>query len=336
MADDMTNVLWTNSDWMADARAWITGRLAERSIAQTGEWTQPHVRAWATAIRVPTDRGPMWFKATTPVLAHESRVTTFLSTISGGRTPEVIDSDPERNWLLMADGGVTLRSLFNGSEDAKRLHELVKVYAGLQRDMVPHVESILEMGAPDCRLANFPGLFQAMIEQPDVLLVGQEGGLSRDEELRLQQFGPCVVAMCEELSGFGIPETIQHDDLHSNNVLVNDGRTLVFDWGDCSVSHPFLSLLILLGGAARDLKCEIDDQKVRELRQAYLDVWELSISHAESSRACAIAEVLASISRALTWNRLAVGIPDTMPAEYADYVPFRMRMVLAAYDALTA
>ena len=47
---------------------------------------------------------------------------------------------------------------------------------------------------------------------------------------------------------FGIPETIQHDDLHDGQVFVQDGRYLLLDWGDACVSHPFFTLAVTLDG----------------------------------------------------------------------------------------
>jgi aminoglycoside phosphotransferase (APT) family kinase protein len=47
-----------------------------------------------------------------------------------------------------------------------------------------------------------------------------------------------------ELAAHGVPETVQHDDLHTANVDAKGGRLRLLDWGDASVSHPFASLLV--------------------------------------------------------------------------------------------
>ena len=60
---------------------------------------------------------------------------------------------------------------------------------------------------------------------------------------------PEYAERCELLAAFGIPETIQHDDLHDGNVFVRDGRNLFFDWGDSCVSHPFHTLVVTLRGS---------------------------------------------------------------------------------------
>ena len=53
---------------------------------------------------------------------------------------------------------------------------------------------------------------------------------------------------CAELGAAGIPETIQHDDLHDAQVFVRDDRYLLLDWGDACISHPFFSLAVTLDG----------------------------------------------------------------------------------------
>ncbi len=78
--------------------------------------------------------------------------------------------------------------------------------------------------------------------------------------------------MCEELAGYGLPETIQHDDFHDGQVFVRDGRYLLLDWGDACVSHPFFTLAVTLVG---DLSWGLDDIQgsvdVEPFRDAYLD-----------------------------------------------------------------
>ncbi len=59
---------------------------------------------------------------------------------------------------------------------------------------------------------------------------------------------PRVGEMCDELAGYGLPETIQHDDFHDGQVFVRDGRYLLLDWGDACVSHPFFTLSVTLEG----------------------------------------------------------------------------------------
>jgi hypothetical protein len=83
-----------------------------------------------------------------------------------------------------------------------------------------------------------------------------------------------VRAGCERLAAFGVPETIQHDDLHDAQVFVRDGRILVTDWGDAVISHPFFSMSVTLQGV---IAWGVDDVEGSEdtapYAAAYLEPW---------------------------------------------------------------
>ncbi len=59
----------------------------------------------------------------------------------------------------------------------------------------------------------------------------------------MRALAPRFRTLCDQLAAFGVPETIQHDDLHMANVYVEAGRFRVVDWGDTSISHPVASLV---------------------------------------------------------------------------------------------
>ena len=78
-------------------------------------------------------------------------------------------------------------------------------------------------------------------------------------------------ALCDELAGYGIPETIQHDDFHDGQVYVRDDRYSLLDWGDACVSHPFFTLSVTLEGVLAwgldDVEGSVD---IEPFRDAYL------------------------------------------------------------------
>ena len=97
-----------------------------------------------------------------------------------------------------------------------------------------------------------------IVEQPD------------EERRRLEASLPWVREACEELAAAGIPETIQHDDLHDAQVFVRDGRYLLLDWGDACVSHPFFSLAVTLDGV---IAWGVDDVEGSEPTEPYRDAY---------------------------------------------------------------
>jgi hypothetical protein len=153
---------WTDPAWLAEAEAWI-----RRHVAPTGEIEQPHVRPWATALRVPTADGVVWFKASAPEVAHEGPVVQLLAARRPDLVPPLLALDRERAWMLSADGGTRLRELVESERDLSRWLDVLPAYAALQRDAAVDVDAFLAAGVPDCRLAALPGLYRGLAERLD-------------------------------------------------------------------------------------------------------------------------------------------------------------------------
>ena len=68
----------------------------------------------------------------------------------------------------------------------------------------------------------------------------------------------------------GLPETIQHDDLHDAQIFVRDDRYLLLDWGDACVSHPFFTLAVTLDGV---IAWGVDDVEASEPTEPYRDAY---------------------------------------------------------------
>jgi hypothetical protein len=250
---------WTNPDWLAEATTWICQRAEV-----VGEIEQPHVRSWSTVLRVPTTEGDLYFKAVTAIRRFEAPLTGLLAELQPGRVPEVVAVDAERGWMLMRDGGSRLRELVETRADLHHWERLLPDYADLQIEIAFLAENLVALGVHDERLAILPGHFRE-------LLATRPKGLTADEHQRLIDAVPLVDDMCRELAAHGIPETIQHDDLHDGQVFVRDGGYRFFDWGDSCVSHPFHSLTVILRQVARKLDLEPGGSELRRLRDAYLE-----------------------------------------------------------------
>ncbi len=226
---------WQEPDFLAGAHGWIEGELARVGLERVGEIEQPHVRPWATVLRVPTDGGDAWFKANADELRHEAALVSVLAARRPDVVPPLLAVDLERGWMLMADAGVRMRELQTEERDLSRWLDVLPLYAGVQIDLAGDVDGLLELGVPDLRLAALPERYERFVHEVDV-------------EQRFRDAVPRVRELAEELAAFGLPETIQHDDFHDAQVFVRDGRYLLMDWGDACVSHPFFTLSVTLEG----------------------------------------------------------------------------------------
>lgn len=250
---------WEDPAWIATAHAWIADRLDDLGLTRTGEIEQPHVRTWSTVMRVPTDAGDVWFKATAPALAHEAPLVAILAERRPDVVPPLLAWDAATGWMLMSDAGTMLRNVEPEESWLDGWHDVLPRYAALQVELTGHADRLVEVGVPDRRLATIPEQYAALMD---------ELTCEPEEARRFRDATPRVVDLCAELAAYGIGETVQHDDLHDAQVFVRDGRFRVLDWGDACVSHPFFTLSVtfegLLSWGLYDVKDSVDTTPFRE------------------------------------------------------------------------
>jgi hypothetical protein len=326
---------WTEQDWVESAHAWIRAELAGSAIDVIGSIEQPHVRPWATAMRVPTTAGDVWFKASAPAFRHEAAVLQVLSRIRPDCVPELLAVDLERGWMLLADGGTRLRELDSPRPDVRRWEDILVRYAELQIDLMSSRGELLARGAPDRGLAAFPALYDGLLADSDLLRVGEPDGLTREEVDRLHALAPVLASMCERIAAVGVPETIQHDDLHDGNVFVSGGAYLFFDWGDSCVGHPFFSLAVTLDGVlASDLEHDSAALGIDHFRDVYLEPFTRFAPLRELIEASALARRLGWVGRALVWQAALREFDDTGRVEWQDAAPIRLRLFLEGWPSV--
>ena len=297
---------WRDPAWREPALAWARDRLAERGIPVTGQPEQVHVRAWSTAIRIPVDRGAVWLKSVGTGSAQEPVLAEVLGAVVPDRVLVPLAVDRPRRLSLLPDGGTTLRASGGGRRVAA-WESMLSDYAELQIAVAFAADELVAAGVPDHRPARLPELVGALLGDVDAV--------------------PAVPAeeyadLCRTVADGPVPvASVQHDDLHDANVFVDGGRHRFFDWGDASVSHPFLSLLIPLRMAARALEVRDDHQVLRRLRNAYLTPWA-AFAEAEVLRElCDVALRVTPLQRALTWHRILLGVHPAERAEWQASVP---------------
>lgn len=192
---------------------------------------------WSTVWRTPDG---LWRKRCKGSWRFEAALTVALASRWPDRVAEVVDQGED--WLLTRDAGSQI------AEGDPRWPDVMRLYAALQQGEAAHVEEHVAAGVPDLRLARLPERYAQLLDEVD--------------DGRLRRFAPRFAELCAELAARGVPETIQHDDLHQFNVYVRDGRPRILDWGDSSVAHPYFSLVATLR--------HVDD---RGITRAFLDAW---------------------------------------------------------------
>jgi hypothetical protein len=135
----------------------------------------------------------------------------------------------------------------------------------LQRGEATHVEEHLASGVPDLRVETLSARYDDLLRR--------QLPLATEEIDRLRRFAPRFTALCAELEARGVPASVQHDDLHMNNLYEKDGTLRVVDWGDSSIAHPFFSLVVTFRFLEERNRLAPGDPWFNRLRDAYLEPW---------------------------------------------------------------
>jgi hypothetical protein len=191
------------------------------------------------------------------VQAFEPRLSASLYARWPDRVAEVLEHDGSS--LLLADAGTPIGSFRPYVNPPEAWERVLPLYAELQRGELEHVPEHLATGVPDLRTEVLSERYEQMVARTDL-------PLEPHELERLRRFAPRYAELCTELAARGIPDSIQHDDLHMANVYDDHGTLRVLDWGDSCVSHPFMSLF--------ETFRHLDETELHpRLRDVYLEPW---------------------------------------------------------------
>lgn len=311
---------WLEAGWRAEVDQWLGDRLAAAGIVAAGPLEQSRVRSWGTVLHVETDQGRLWLKANGAASAYEAGLVAALAEWQPEHVVAPVAVDTARGWLLMRDGGATLRDARGGATPLAEWQQLLVEYAGLQRVLSARADELLLLGVPDHTPQRLPDLLRGLLDDTSAMALGLPD-IGPEQLGRLRADLPAYAEMCDELAASGIAPTLQHNDLHDNNAFVGDGRYRVFDWGDAVVGLPFTTLLVTLRSVAHQHGMADDDPGLLRLRDAYLEPWTTEHDPADLRRWVHLAIRTGVVSRALSWRSALAEATEAALAEDGDAVP---------------
>jgi hypothetical protein len=291
-------------DWATDAfhdevRAWAAQSL---DAELTGEFEQPHVRPWSSAIRLGTTGGPVWFKVNAPATAYEAALIERLNEWTPRLAPRLLAQDLRRGWSIVEDAGPVMRSLAEPDELWSLWAEVLEGYADAQILLAPRAQEFLAAGVPDLNPAITTDLATDLVVRLSAIPI-EEGGLTDDEADALRRALRSVERGCERLEALGIGVSINHDDLHTSNICWGDDGFRIIDWGDTVIGHPFGTMLATVNSVAWHAKCERDDPRIESLVATYLAQFSDFGTVEELRPLVADARTVGCVSKALSYER---------------------------------
>jgi hypothetical protein len=294
---------WRDPLWLAAAEEWIGAECARAGLARTGP-ALGRARSYSVVARVPVSDGTVWFKASPPASGFEPSLLVALAAWYPGRFTAPVAVDADRAWSLTRDGGPTLRERHSRAGDVAAWHVMLSAYGRLQFGLARHVGDLLALGLADLSPGSAPGRFERLLGDPATeRVVGAPEGITREQHQALLALAPRLREWCAELADLGIPASLDHADVHPNNVFAAAGTP--FDWGDAAVAHPFSSLLVALRTAAEQAGLPARAPELTALTEEYLRPWlEAGHRRADVDRSLSLALRIAPLARSLTWGRV--------------------------------
>ncbi|MGW6535170.1 phosphotransferase [Streptomyces sp. NPDC055051] len=314
---------WDDGEWRREVLGWAERVLAAHGLEESGA-REVRVRPWSVLVRFrtgPGERDAVWLKAGAPSNAFEAGLSGALARWVPEHVMTPLAVDAGRGWSLLPDGGPLLRGVLDaGAAGPEAWATALGRYGQMQRRLAPYAERLTGLGVPGARTRELPEAFDALVARNPLFDAAERAALLRRR--------PWLVGLCAELDAYGLPDSLDHCDLHDGQILAPaPGRFTFFDWGDACVAHPFGSLLV----PVREVRERYGPEHVAPMVDAYLEHWTgLGPSATELRRAAALAVRLAALGRAGSWFRLFPGTP-TGDSEEAS--AFWVRELFAAADA---
>jgi hypothetical protein len=303
---------WLSSTWSTDEfrerlRAWC-----ESVIGPVTAMRQQKLRGWATVWRVETAEGAWFAKQNCPGQQVEVPLMALLARLAPDRVVPVTAA--RDGFLVTPDQGEVFYETAGG--DLENWVRLTREAALLQRELVPHHSEIVAIGMSELRPEESADYLSARIEQYAGLGADDPRALARDVADRLRAHLPVVRRWAEEVAALGLPLTLNHNDLHENNVFDVDGRLRFFDFGDALVTEPLGVLLIPLNILGEKLEADAGDPRLWQVADAALEVWSDLVPMHELRAALPAALSLGRLGRVESWVRVLPSLSDDELTEW--------------------
>jgi hypothetical protein len=304
--------------------------VKNQGLERTGPLGELRARPWSAVIHVPASGGGVYFKALPPALRYEAALTSTLAGWFPESVAPVLAVDNTRGWLLLPDAGTEAREAMTAADLAATWPGILHKYATLQVGCASRVDELIASGVPDRRLRHLDALLEQAMAFAERGTRGASAPPHADELRRLEDALPFFRACGERLAASGLPETIQHDDLHPANVLVGKGGQFIFDWGTAAIMHPFVGLRMALGRVDDQFLSPIEGTpaEVMPALTAYLKPWGDFAPMEALMQAYEDSTPLDLMLRFLMWERILADATDQQRVRGADSVVRLLRVLL--------
>ena len=306
---------WQAEEFADELAAWVGAEVGPvRSLEQV------KLRVWASVWAVETEDRRFFAKQNCALQAFEAALVDTLAELAPDRIVPVAAADHDRGLLLTVDQGRVLGE--SAADDDLDVWERVLVAgAELQRELEPHVDRLAALGVARLAPQDAPAYAEQRLDELASFPDGDPRTLPVEEARALTALLPTVRGWADEVAALGLPVTLNHNDLHDNNVFAVGSTLRFFDYADSLLTEPLGVLLIPLNILSHRLEAGPDDPRLWRLADAALEVWSDRAPMSQLRAALPAALQLARLGRTESWARCCVSMADAELVEWGSTVP---------------
>lgn len=304
-----TSAAWRTPEFLTELRAFVAPEFGDQV-----ELVEVRRRPWSAVWRVSVGDRAGYVKQNCPGQQHEAGLVRRLADIAPDYLVPVLAVDAGRDLLLTPDLGATLGD--TGLAEERLWSRIVRDGALLQRAVTPYAAGfglaritadVATTYVADAvgRLAALPG--------------GDPRRLDAEDAQRLRRLLPTLGRWADEVAELDLPATINHNDLHADNVFAptDAERPLrFFDFGDAVLTDPLAGLLIPLQVLASEWACAADDRRLVRVADAALEVWSDLVPLPRLRAALPAALQIGRLARVESWRRCIATMTQAERAEF--------------------
>ena len=316
--------------WLRELFRWVYEQTAPLKLRLTGGFRQFNASPTFSLVRLETDGGALWFKATGEPNAQELPITLLLANRFPSHLPRILGVHSSWNgWLSCEAEGTALDEL----TDCPSWEQAAEGLGELQIASVGKATELVDGKCKDLRLPLASRQIGPFVTRMEEFMRVQENHspapLTGTELLSL---GEGLQEAFSLLQSFDFPDTLGHLDCNPGNLIVSRERCVFLDWAEACVTHPVITFEYLRRHMER---CRIEDPAAdSRITGAYFRRWAAFVSPDDLRRAIAAAPPAAVFLHAIASDAWRTVDPVSNPAIAAYFRSLTRRMyrdaVLAA------
>ncbi len=314
MVDDLPT-RWWSAAWRSVAEDWLRTTLSRQGI-EVFSVDQPRVRFWSTQLRAETSSGVVWFKENAPSQAFEAGLVEVVADLAPRHVDVPLATDRDRGWLVTRDLGQTIGAA--GEVGVEDYAAVLREWGVVQRQLETAGDQVIGAGVTWFRESEAAEWAVAVADECAALSLGDARRINSAERALVADGVFRIAAAAAELEASGIPDSLQHNDLHPWNAFrMPSGELTFIDLGDALWCHPWATARNPLWGMRIRLELARDAPALRRVEDAYLELWTDVAPLRELRRLLPAAERLSCLHRAASWRRLQADVPvEAIDIEY--------------------